>query len=114
MVHGRSVVAGVLGIVFAIAVLGFMSLSQFGLTLTPSMNFGANPSAAIVTSTQGQSNQSAFTASSSSIFPYGAIAPGPRSSQSIESPNAVFGAALLGVISLVVGLAAAFVVSRRA
>lgn len=107
MVEQRTVLAGILGIVCAFAVLVFMGFSQSSLILGSSMNGLAVPSATTQTVTQS---------STGTPYTYEQKLPtlGPSSSQSIESPYAISSAALLGVISLFVGLAAAFVISRRA
>lgn len=109
MVEGRSLVAGILGIVCAIAVLGFMGL-QAGPIAGPAL---ANQ-AAVTSSTQVQSNQSVVPGPPYSANPQGVQIPSPSSAQSIESPNAIFGAAFLGAISLAISLCVAFLVARRA
>ncbi|MDH2900300.1 MAG: hypothetical protein PXY39_04965 [archaeon] len=109
MVEGKSLVAGILGIVCAIAVLGFMGLPQAGPIAGPAL---ANQ-AAVTSSAQTQSRQSVVPGPSYSANPQGAQIPNPSSAQSIESPNAIFGAAFLGAISLAISLCAAFLVSRR-
>ena len=111
MIQERSVVAGILGTVCAIAVLGLIGLSQSGSIAGLAL---VNQVAAS-SSTQGQSSQGLYpSASSNTSNMHEAQIPGPSSTQSIESPNAMFGVAILGAISLAVGLGAAFVVSRRA
>lgn len=110
MVEGKSLVSGILGIVCAIAVLGLMGLPQAGPIAGPAL---ANQ-AAVTSITQTQSNQSIVPGSSFNANLQGAQIPSPSSPQSIESPNAIFGAAFLAAISIAISLGAAFLVSRRA
>ena len=112
MVRGRSILAGIVGIVCAIAVLGFIALSQSVPTFGPASNLG-NLVSESSSSSQALSTQTTETHSSSNLF--GSESPflGSQSGQTIDNPMAMSAIALLGGISLLVSLGVAFLISRR-
>ncbi len=102
MVQGRSIMAGTVGVVCAIAVLGFIALSQSGTTSNGGSSLNQVGEFAGVQNT---------THSSSAFGNAASLA--PESPQSVENPRAISSVALLGGVSLLVGLGVAVFVSRR-
>jgi hypothetical protein len=107
----RAILAGILGMVSALLVLGLVGLSQSTPTFAPAA-LNSNFASSSVAS-QGENNHSITSSQTvSPNLPEGARL-NPESSQSIQSPMAFIGIIVLGGISLVVGAAAAFLISRK-
>jgi hypothetical protein len=112
MIQKRSLAAGLIGVVCAVAVLGSLSLFQFGTLYAPAApaNYNvAEPRSA----TQTQGNQSIVPGSNYGNNQNVGPVLSPLASQSIENPNSLIGVALLGAISLAIGIGMSFVISRR-
>lgn len=127
MVQGRSIIAGIFGVICAIAILGLLGLTQAGAVFNPSalVSHSLVPSqsssslnSAVVSSTTGTSSNntatSQGTASPSYFYGMAGLSPLRDSQQTIGSfPSTASSVLLLGVISLIVSLGVVFGVSRR-
>jgi hypothetical protein len=107
MIQGRRVLAGIVGVVCAIAVLSFMALLQAAPVLY-NTNSGtyAGPDLESVIS----HNNTSRSPSLRSSYPPSI---GPVASQAIDSPAAIASVALLAGISILVSAGLAVIVSRR-
>lgn len=118
MVQGRSVIAGVLGVICAVAILALLTLTQVGavfgpaIAMVPSNSSTASAAEAIVSSNNSSATYAKVTPSVPNLM--ARIGPSPSSEQTIGSPSlSISNILLLGVVSLVISLGVVFVVSRR-
>jgi hypothetical protein len=117
------VIAGILGVICAITILGLAAIAQGGGTFAPALNAAITPSATSSSaspSSQGEyaiATSSSTTNSRASPGVFGSLVPaGPssNSAQTIGSPSLPIGnVVLLGIVSLIVSLGVVFAVSRR-
>jgi hypothetical protein len=125
MVQGKSVVAGVFGVICAVAILGLMVLVQGGgILFSPSLVASNNTPSASPSSSGGQyvmetnnnsaSNSNESPGASSFGTSLGPAGPSSNSAQTIGSPILSVGnIVLLGIVSLIVSLGVVLVISRR-
>lgn len=113
MVQKRNVLAAASGMLCAASILGLIVLAQTGVLMAPATTPATNLASNVFVAT-ASSTQTGFYANGQALFNMVLGRPAAASSQTIENPSTTPTiVVILGISSLIVGLGAAFVISRR-